>query len=139
MSVHYTYAQIYNGKVENTFVCDNFELANLIARCAFGDEAFAIEISQYPTQIGDSYRDGSFYRTNEETGEEIEIPYIPTDSQKIFDLEQENARLIIQLESTASQLTDTQLALTEQYEENIALQEEVTNTQLALTELYEAM
>lgn len=38
-----------------------------------------------------------------------------------------------------SQITDTQLALTEQYEENLALQEEVTNTQLALTEVYETM
>lgn len=35
------------------------------------------------------------------------------------------------------ELTDAQLALIEQYEENLALQEEVTNTQLALVELYE--
>ncbi len=42
---------------------------------------------------------------------------------------------IIELET---QLTETQLALTEQYETNLALADEVTNTQLALTELYEA-
>lgn len=35
------------------------------------------------------------------------------------------------------QLTDTQIALCEQYEANLVLQEEVTNTQLALCELYE--
>lgn len=38
-----------------------------------------------------------------------------------------------------TQLTDTQLALVEQYEENLLLQEEVTNTQLALCEIYEGM
>ena len=37
------------------------------------------------------------------------------------------------------ELTNTQLALAEQYEENIVLQEEVTNTQLALCEIYEKM
>ena len=35
------------------------------------------------------------------------------------------------------ELTSTQIALVEQYEENLSLQEEVTNTQLALVELYE--
>ena len=42
---------------------------------------------------------------------------------------------VIELED---QLTEAQLALTEQYEANLALEDEVTNTQLALTELYEA-
>ena len=35
------------------------------------------------------------------------------------------------------QLTDTQVALTEQYEVNLALSEEVTNLQNAVCELYE--
>lgn len=139
MSVHYSYAQIYKGKVENLFVCDNFELANQIARCAFGDEAYAVDVCQYATQIGDLYHDGSFWHVDEESGEEMEIPYIPTDSQKIEALQQVNELLTFQLESTVSKLTDTQMALAEQYEENIAFQEEVTNTQLALVEIYEAM
>ena len=37
------------------------------------------------------------------------------------------------------EVTELQMALTEQYEENLALQEELTNTQMALTELYEAI
>ncbi len=41
--------------------------------------------------------------------------------------------------SLGDQLTEAQLALTEQYEANLALAEEVTNTQLALTEIYEGM
>ena len=46
-------------------------------------------------------------------------------------------RLQTQVEELEGELTDTQLALAEQYEENLSLQEEVTNTQLALVELYE--
>ena len=46
-------------------------------------------------------------------------------------------RLQKQVEELEGELTDTQLALAEQYEENLSLQEEVTNTQLALVELYE--
>ncbi len=37
------------------------------------------------------------------------------------------------------EVTSLQLALTEQYEENLTLGEELTNTQLALTEIYEGM
>lgn len=41
------------------------------------------------------------------------------------------------VEDLEGELTNTQLALAEQYEENLSLQEEVTNIQLALVELYE--
>lgn len=37
------------------------------------------------------------------------------------------------------QLTDTQNALTEQYEENLRLSEMLTETQLALCEIYELL
>ena len=37
------------------------------------------------------------------------------------------------------QLMDAYLALTEQYETSLDLQEQVTNTMMALTELYESM
>lgn len=52
--------------------------------------------------------------------------------QEMKPLKSENADL-------QTELTNTQLALTEQYEENLALQEEATNTQLALCEIYEGM
>lgn len=42
-----------------------------------------------------------------------------------------------QYESNQAYVTELQLALTEQFETNLMLLEEVTNTQLALTELYE--
>lgn len=53
--------------------------------------------------------------------------------------ESDIGRLQEQVVSLGDQLTEAQLALTEQYESNLALVEEVTNTQLALTEIYEGM
>lgn len=53
--------------------------------------------------------------------------------------ESDIGRLQEQVVSLGDQLTEAQLALTEQYEANLALAEEVTNTQLALTEIYEEM
>lgn len=59
-------------------------------------------------------------KINPETGEPIFTEYVdPVDTVK-------------------EDITNIQLALTEQYEANLALEYEVTNTQLALTELYEA-
>jgi len=60
------------------------------------------------------------------------IPPQPSADEKIAYLE-------ARLEATETLLTDTQMALCEQYEANLALQDEVTNTQLALCEVYELM
>lgn len=125
MIVHQVYALIYNEKVENVCVCDNYEMANYIARATYGNEAFAVDCLQYPCAIGDFYKEGIFYRLIEETGEEFIIEYVPTQEQ--------------QVQTLNGELTETQLALVEQYEENLALQDEVTMTQLALVELYETM
>lgn len=130
MIVHQVYALISEEKVQNVCVCSNYEMANYIARASYGDEAFAVDCLQYPCSIGDSYRNNTFYRMDEETGEEIEIEYIPTQEQQVEILTND-------LETTNDELTQTQLALIESYEENLALQEEVTMTQLALVEIYE--
>lgn len=102
MIVHQVYALILNEKVENIFVCDNYEMANHVARAGYGNEAFAIDCLQYPCMIGDIYRDGVFYHADTVTGEESVIEYVPTESQQISMLQEELLR--------------TQLALLEVYE-----------------------
>ena len=124
MIVHQVFAQIIEGEVKNIIVCDNYDMANWLAKQVYGDEAIAIDCLQYPCAIGDIFRDGKFYRILE-NGEEREIEYIPTQEQ--------------QVSAITDELISTQLALTEQYEENISLQDELTSTQLALTEIYERM
>ena len=51
--------------------------------------------------------------------------------------ESDIGRLKKQVTDLEDQLTEAQLALTEQYETNLSQDDEITNTQLALTELYE--
>lgn len=65
--------------------------------------------------------------------EQITAAVAPTEPEPTI------AELKTKVDTLENDLTNTQLALTEQYEENLALQDEVTNTQLALTEIYEAM
>lgn len=121
MLVHQIYAMIHEEEVKNVFVCDNYEMANYLARATYGDTAFAVDCLQYPCQIGDKYISNIFYKSDGVTL----IEYIPTQEQQVEQLNREN--------------TELQLALTEQYEENLSLQEEVTNTQLALAELFERL
>lgn len=64
----------------------------------------------------------------------------PDDPKPVFTYlpESDIGKLQNRVTDLENQLTEAQLALTEQYEANLALEDEVTNTQLALTELYEA-
>lgn len=133
MIAHVIYAQICDGIVQNIIQCtDNeYEFANQLARISYGDEAFAIDVTQCPCGIGDKYRDNGFFRTDE-NGEDIPVSYLPTAEEEVGMLAAENGEM-------KNRVTELQLALVDQYEENLALQEEVTNLQLALTELYEGI
>lgn len=134
MIAHGIFAQICDGIVQNVIVCDDYETANWLSRNSYGETAFAVDCLQYPCTIGDKYRDGVFYHVVDE--EETPVEYVPTQEQQVADLNKENEEL-------KGQVTDLQLALADQYEENLALQEqiteELTDTQLALAELYEGM
>lgn len=118
-----------NGYVYNIEMHTSYEEANQFARNVYGDGATADEY-RYLVQIGDVKKDGIYYNIGENEALTM-AEYIPSDEEKINQLELANATL-------SDQLTEAQLALTEQYEANLALEEEVTNTQLALTELYES-
>lgn len=121
MAVHSIYAQISEGIVQNIMVCDDYELANELTRASYGDDGFAVECNQYPCMIGDKYHDGGFYRDIEGEGIEIPIEYVPTPEQQVETLTVQNGNL-------QKEVTSLQLALVEQYEDNLALQDEVTNT-----------
>lgn len=69
--------------------------------------------------------DGQVHPVPEQPDKQPSTPYWLQMSKQVADLE--------------VKLTEAQLALAEQYEENIMLQDELTNTQLALTELFEGM
>lgn len=85
MIVHQAFAQIYEETVKNVIICNNYELANYLARATYGQEAFAVDCTQYPCGIGDSYREGMFYRILDD-GTTQPVPYVPTAEQQVEQL-----------------------------------------------------
>lgn len=55
------FSLIYKDTVQNIIVCDNYELANQIARLQLGNSAYAIDTTHYPLSIGDKHINGVFY------------------------------------------------------------------------------
>ena len=101
MVAHEVYAMISGRDVMETVVGDYFN-CNEIAKERYGKSAFAVEITLYPVQVGDHYLNGVFYRTDPETGENVEIERVPTEAEQIATL-------------TAA-LNDVELALIDIYE-----------------------
>lgn len=93
MIVHEIFAQVHNGVVQNIIVCDNYPTADHLTKCIYGSEAFAVDCLQYKCSVGDKYHDGCFWYVDPETGEEVQIPYIPTQEQQVSALTAENAEL----------------------------------------------
>lgn len=97
MIVHEVFAQIYEGEVKNIIVCDNYPTADHLTKCIYGDTAFAVDCLQYRCVIGDLYHDNTFWRVDEETGEEIQLEYVPTQEQQVAALATENEELVLTL------------------------------------------
>ena len=86
MIVHQVYAMIDGqGNVLNVAVCDNYELANQLAREVYGKDAIAVDCLQYPCGIGDKYIDNRFYHVLEDVTME-EVQYVPTQEQQVSTL-----------------------------------------------------
>lgn len=92
MVAQQVFAIVSDGIIRNTIVCDNYQLANDLAKGGYGNEAFAVDCLQYPCQINDKYIDGIFHRAD---GTVIER--VPTAEEEIQYLKQENADLTIAL------------------------------------------
>ena len=55
------YAQICGDKVMAVGVAYSYEDANRVARCVYGDDAYAVDCLYCPCGEGDTYMDGTFY------------------------------------------------------------------------------
>lgn len=93
MVAHEIYAYVVDETVQNVIVAYSYEEANRIARCVYGDNAFAVDCLQYSCEIGDKYINGVFYKPDGTTP----IEYIPTQEQQVAQLKQENAELTLVL------------------------------------------
>lgn len=122
MNNRQTYAMILGEKVLNISLFANYEDANRITRAVYGDAAFAVNCDQYACEEGDLYHDNIFWQL-EESGDEKEIPYIPTSEQQIHILNQ--------------QITDTESTLIKQFELNQESKKNITDLQLIIAEIFE--
>ena len=100
MVAQQVFALIYDETVQNVCVGDNYEDINRVARCVYGDEAFAVDCMQYPCSIGDKYIDNVFYTyvyndEGEKTEELKPIEYVPTQEQQVAILTNENNNMIL--------------------------------------------
>lgn len=61
MYVKQTFAIIQGETIKQDIVCDNYELANQLARNIYGEDAIAVESTLYPISVGDKCINGYFY------------------------------------------------------------------------------
>ncbi len=61
------FSLINNNEIQNIIVCDNYEVANQIARIQFGESAVAIDTTHYPLNIGCKYINGIFLEEDGKT------------------------------------------------------------------------
>lgn len=113
MIVHQVFAQIYNGEVKNIIVSDNYDMANWLARGAYGDSAFAVDCLQYPCGPGDHYYDGKFWKVDDDGNEVEEIAYVPTQEQQVSNLTGEQESAMESLVDLDYRQTALELGLTE--------------------------
>ena len=90
MAAHEVFAMISGETVQNVVV-GQYEETNRVARCVYGDDAFAVDCTQYPCEIGDKYINGVFYKADGTTP----INRLSTDKEEIQQLKADNAQLTV--------------------------------------------
>lgn len=101
------WAFIKDNEVKNTIICENYPLADQLAKNTLGADAFAVEITQIPAGIGDSYVNGVF---KDDEGEEIEP--LPTQEEEVTALRSDNMKFKTQNESLEQSIAELTMALT---------------------------
>lgn len=92
------FSLIHEDEIKNTIVCDNFEVANQIARITYGEDAIAVDTTLYPVTLGDRYIDGIFYR-----GDEV-ILRNPTEAERITAIEEKQMESELDIDFRLSML-----------------------------------
>ena len=80
-----------DGIVQNRIICDDYEMANYLSRCTYGESAIAIEINNWNVSIGDKYIDNVFYKDDGIT----KCEYIPDVEEEVTKLTEENNDLTL--------------------------------------------
>ena len=81
--VTYRYAMVFGDNVENIAIFENYEDANRISKIVYGDDAFAVDITEWPVGPGYKYINGVFY---EPDGNTVVEP-LPNPAKQVAELE----------------------------------------------------
>lgn len=71
-----------DGIVQNRIVCDDYEMANYLAKCTYGENAQSVQINNWAVTEGDVYKDNVFYAPDGQTKREY-IPDVEEEVQTI--------------------------------------------------------
>lgn len=81
--VTYRYAMVFGDNVENIAIFEKYEDANRISKIVYGDDAFAVDITEWPVGPGYKYINGVFY---EPDGNTVVEP-LPNPAKQVAELE----------------------------------------------------
>lgn len=98
------FAHIFEETIQNVLVCDDYAMANYLAKATYGEEAIAVECNQYRVYKGCKYQNGKFYL---EDGETL-APYIPSQEEEVSALKAVNGTLHLAATFMAPSFTDEQ-------------------------------
>lgn len=77
---HTVWALIKDGVIVNLALGSYYDVSR-IGIVTYGEGTVAIEVTQYPVKIGDTYEDGKFYTMEGET--KVEVERIPTEAETV--------------------------------------------------------
>lgn len=101
------FSLISGETIQNIIVCDNYEVANQIARINYGEDAYAVDTTQYTLGIGYKHIEGVFYDTEDNIVERI-----PTEQEEIYLLK--NAYNELEIRQTETELeSDFRISMVE--------------------------
>lgn len=94
MTAHKIFALIFENIVKNTIICENYHIADSLAKTIIDADAFAVDITMIPVSIGDSHVDNVFKDSNG-----MVINALPTSLERINEIHSENEALKASQES----------------------------------------
>ena len=139
MVVHQVFAHILDNKIKNVIVCDNYEVANQLARSIYGQNAIAVECTQYPCGIGDFYIDNSFHYRDKDDPNKVGDP-VPRKNTAEEDAFEANSKTTVLQDDVAANTVDIEYLKIITGAEDITADEVVTEetTEEAASETTEA-
>ena len=105
MVVHQVFAHILDNKIKNAIVCDNYEVANQLARSIYGQNAIAVECTQYPCGIGDFYIGNSFHYRDKDDPNKVGDP-VPRKNTAEEDAFEANSKATVLQDDVAANTVD---------------------------------